>query len=51
MNARFNRLAWSAPAEKYARGVLAAGMETGEINVFDPAKILDSSRYDGPALE
>jgi protein transport protein SEC31 len=29
----------------HKRGVLAAGMETGEINVYDPAKILAGSRF------
>lgn len=48
----FNRLAWSVPLDKYSRGILAAGMETGEINVYDPAKILAGSRYvmQSPAL-
>jgi len=40
---RFNRLAWSAPNASHARGVLAAGMETGEVNVFDPEKIISGA--------
>ncbi|KAK4683998.1 protein transport protein SEC31, partial [Tremellales sp. Uapishka_1] len=43
IGSRFNRIAWSSPLDKYARGVIAAGMETGEVNVFDPAKILAGS--------
>lgn len=26
------------------KGVLAAGMETGEVNVFDPSKIVTGAR-------
>jgi protein transport protein SEC31 len=40
---RFNRLAWSAPNASHSRGVLAAGMETGEVNVFDPEKIISGA--------
>ncbi|ORY21243.1 WD40-repeat-containing domain protein, partial [Naematelia encephala] len=46
VGSRFNRLAWSAPNATYSRGVLAAGMETGEIHVFDPARILSGSTAD-----
>ncbi|KAK8847643.1 hypothetical protein IAR55_005502 [Kwoniella newhampshirensis] len=46
VGSRFNRLAWSAPSSTHAKGVLAAGMETGEINVFDPAKIISGSSAD-----
>lgn len=42
---RFNQLAWSAPSTTYMKGVLAAGMETGEVNVFDPSKIVAGARY------
>jgi protein transport protein SEC31 len=42
---RFNRLAWSAPSTTHAKGLIAAGMETGEVNVFDPVKILSGSSY------
>ena len=40
---RFNRLAWSSAQTNNARGVIAAGMETGEVNVYDPEKILGGS--------
>lgn len=40
---RFNRLAWSAPSATHAKGVLAAGMETGEVSVFDPEKIISGA--------
>ncbi|WWC59727.1 uncharacterized protein I303_102289 [Kwoniella dejecticola CBS 10117] len=46
VNSRFNRLAWSAPSDSYAKGLLAAGMETGEVNLFDPEKILAGSSAD-----
>lgn len=40
----FNRLAWSQPdVAPSGRGLIAAGMETGEVAVYDPVKILDGS--------
>jgi hypothetical protein len=44
-NARFNRLAWSAPSANHPKGVIAAGMETGEVHVYDPEKIMAGKRY------
>ncbi|OCF53981.1 protein transporter SEC31 [Kwoniella mangroviensis CBS 10435] len=46
VNSRFNRLAWSAPSTSHSKGLLAAGMETGEVNLFDPEKILSGSSAD-----
>ncbi|WWD00862.1 hypothetical protein V866_007800 [Kwoniella sp. B9012] len=46
VNSRFNRLAWSAPSASHSKGLLAAGMETGEVNLFDPEKILSGSSAD-----
>ncbi|WWC86651.1 uncharacterized protein L201_001528 [Kwoniella dendrophila CBS 6074] len=46
VNSRFNRLAWSAPSSTYGKGLLAAGMETGEVNLFNPEKILNGSTAD-----
>jgi protein transport protein SEC31 len=40
---RFNRLAWSSPSQAHSRGVLAAGMETGEVSVWDAEKILEGA--------
>ncbi|KAF7293598.1 Nucleoporin-interacting protein [Mycena indigotica] len=37
--ARFNRLAWGG-----SRGVIAAGLENGELALWDPAKILAGAR-------
>lgn len=37
---RFNKLAWSVPCEGRAEGVIAAGMENGEVGLWDPTKIL-----------
>lgn len=41
---RFNRLAWSAPSTTHTKGVIAAGMETGEVHVYDPEKIIAGKR-------
>ncbi|KAJ7102612.1 transport protein [Mycena belliarum] len=38
--ARFNRLAWGAVDPARPRGVIAAGLENGELALWDPAKIL-----------
>ncbi|GFZ51615.1 Protein transport protein sec31 [Saitozyma sp. JCM 24511] len=46
VGSRFNRLAWSAPSTTHAKGLIAAGMETGEVNVFDPVKILSGASAD-----
>jgi protein transport protein SEC31 len=43
-HSRFNRLAWSSPSTTHLKGVLAAGMETGEVSVYDPAKIMSGAR-------
>ncbi|KAJ1894317.1 protein transport protein S31, partial [Kickxella alabastrina] len=39
-SARFQRLAWSGKVESGSLGVLAGGLENGDITVWDPAKIL-----------
>ncbi|KAK0467632.1 hypothetical protein IW261DRAFT_1573805 [Armillaria novae-zelandiae] len=38
--ARFNRLTWGYVDSSRPRGVIAAGMENGELALWDPAKIL-----------
>ncbi|KAF9443094.1 hypothetical protein P691DRAFT_809519 [Macrolepiota fuliginosa MF-IS2] len=38
--ARFNRLAWGYVDPSRPRGVIAAGLENGELALWDPAKIL-----------
>ncbi|KAJ7222579.1 hypothetical protein GGX14DRAFT_664286 [Mycena pura] len=38
--ARFNRLAWGAVDAAQPRGVIAAGLENGELALWNPAKIL-----------
>ncbi|KAI9636109.1 uncharacterized protein MKK02DRAFT_25129 [Dioszegia hungarica] len=50
VGSRFNRLAWSSPNASHAQGVIAAGMETGEINVYDPAKILAGADADAARI-
>ncbi|KAI0360315.1 WD40 repeat-like protein [Trametes cingulata] len=37
---RFNRLAWGYVNSERPRGVIVAGMENGELDIWDPAKIL-----------
>lgn len=37
---RFNRLAWGAVDASRPQGVIASGMENGEIGLWDPAKIV-----------
>jgi hypothetical protein len=37
---RFHRLAWGHAAGLRSRGVIAAGMENAELDVWDPIKIL-----------
>ncbi|RDB18645.1 Protein transport protein SEC31 [Hypsizygus marmoreus] len=37
---RFNRLAWGVPYDSRSSGIIAAGMENGELALWDPAKIL-----------
>ncbi|KAF9491062.1 hypothetical protein BDN71DRAFT_1453478 [Pleurotus eryngii] len=39
-NSRFNRLAWGYGDSGKPKGVLAAGMENGELVLWDPAKVL-----------
>jgi hypothetical protein len=42
---RFNRIAWGAVDATRPRGVIAAGMENGELGIWDPAKILAGVEY------
>jgi protein transport protein SEC31 len=42
---RFCRLAWSAPFPGRPQGVLAAGMESGELVIYDPVKMLAGARF------
>ncbi|KAI0654852.1 hypothetical protein C8Q70DRAFT_924945 [Cubamyces menziesii] len=37
---RFNRLAWGYVNAERPRGVIVAGMENGELDIWDPAKIV-----------
>ena len=37
---RFNRLAWGHVDNSRPRGVIAAGLENGELALWDPSKIL-----------
>ncbi|KAG1814997.1 uncharacterized protein BJ212DRAFT_1481536 [Suillus subaureus] len=39
-SSRFNRLAWGQVHGDRSRGVIAAGMENGELALWDPAKII-----------
>ncbi|KAG1894157.1 uncharacterized protein F5891DRAFT_1063572 [Suillus fuscotomentosus] len=42
-SSRFNRLAWGQVHRDRSRGVIAAGMENGELALWDPAKIIDNA--------
>ncbi|TFK96771.1 hypothetical protein BDV98DRAFT_608060 [Pterulicium gracile] len=42
-NARFNRLAWGQGDASRPRGVIAAGMENGDLTLWDPTKIVEGS--------
>lgn len=42
---RFNRITWGYIDSTRPRGVIAAGMENGELALWDPAKILSGARY------
>ncbi|KAK7038871.1 protein transport protein S31 [Paramarasmius palmivorus] len=43
---RFNRLTWGYVDPSRPRGVIAAGMENGELALWDPSKILAGERYE-----
>ena len=45
---RFNRLAWGYTDGGRDRGVLVAGMENGELDIWDPSRILASAEYVSP---
>ncbi|KAI5121114.1 hypothetical protein M0805_002787 [Coniferiporia weirii] len=40
---RFNRIAWGSPTNGRSQGIIAAGMENGELGLWDPEKILKTS--------
>ena len=42
---RFNRLAWGYVDPTRPRGVIAAGLENGELALWDPSKILSGQGY------
>ncbi|ORX82954.1 WD40 repeat-like protein [Basidiobolus meristosporus CBS 931.73] len=42
-NARFNRIAWGAIAADKPHGIIAGGMENGELALWNAASILDDS--------
>jgi protein transport protein SEC31 len=42
---RFNRIAWGQVHRDRSRGVIAAGMENGELALWDPAKIISNAEY------
>ncbi|KIY53493.1 hypothetical protein FISHEDRAFT_55132 [Fistulina hepatica ATCC 64428] len=49
-SARFNRLAWGSAGGVREHGVLAAGMENGELALWDPARILAGAGVDSLIL-
>lgn len=42
---RFNRIAWGQVHKDRSRGVIAAGMESGELALWDPAKIIARAEF------
>lgn len=42
---RFNRLAWGHVDANRPQGVIAAGLENGELALWDPTKILAGARW------
>ncbi|CAD6913139.1 unnamed protein product [Tilletia controversa] len=50
-SARFNRLAWGNVSSSRPKGVLAAGLENGELALWDPVKILDGGVAQGTGEE
>ena len=40
---RFNRLAWGYVNAERPRGIIVAGMENGELDIWDPEKIVASA--------
>ncbi|KAK9717564.1 protein transport protein S31 [Basidiobolus ranarum] len=42
-NARFNRIAWGAISEDKPHGIIAGGMENGELALWNAASILDNT--------
>ncbi|OAX38742.1 hypothetical protein K503DRAFT_137102 [Rhizopogon vinicolor AM-OR11-026] len=42
-SSRFNRIAWGQVHRDRSRGVIAAGMENGELALWDPAKIISNA--------
>ncbi|KAK0544963.1 protein transport protein S31 [Tilletia horrida] len=46
-SARFNRLAWGNVSSSRPKGVLAAGLENGELALWDPVKILEAGNAGG----
>lgn len=42
---RFNRIAWGQVHRDRSRGVIAAGMENGELALWDPAKIIGHAEF------
>lgn len=41
---RFNALTWGHLTSDKPHGVIAGGMESGELELWDPAAILDNKR-------
>ena len=42
---RFNRIVWGNTSVERSLGVIAAGMENGELELWDPSKILAGAEY------
>jgi hypothetical protein len=42
---RFNRIAWGNADGSRSEGVIAAGMENGELTIWDPSKIVAHVKF------
>jgi hypothetical protein len=42
---RFNRIAWGKADGSRPEGIIAAGMENGELGIWDPSKIVAHVKY------
>ncbi|GAA98043.1 uncharacterized protein L969DRAFT_86032 [Mixia osmundae IAM 14324] len=45
-SSRFNKIVWTAPIAQRPKGVIAAGMDSGELAVWDPSLILNGKSTD-----
>jgi protein transport protein SEC31 len=42
---RFNKLVWGNVSSTSPHGIIAGGLENGELTLWDPSKIINGERY------